>query len=176
MKSGSPAGWNPCGRNGKSVSEAMNITTPANEATRLTVNTPKEKAPPAQFGRVVAKLGKLTGEVRVRVVPTLPYKPNFANIPEKRTPGDDEGGIMSSDLPSLPNFEHLRKQAKALLDDYRQGKAGAVARLAGGSGRRARAAPKLADAQRVIARDHGFASWARLKKHVEAVAAAAEGS
>jgi outer membrane protein assembly factor BamB len=54
-------------------------------ATKVTINT--EKAPPAQFGRVVAKLGELTAEVRVRVVPHLPYKPNFANIPEKRTPG-----------------------------------------------------------------------------------------
>jgi hypothetical protein len=53
--------------------------------TKLTIN--KEKAPPAQFGRVVATLGKLSADVRVRVVPTLPYKPNFANIPEKRTPG-----------------------------------------------------------------------------------------
>jgi outer membrane protein assembly factor BamB len=54
-------------------------------ATKVTIN--KEKAPPAQFGRVVAKLGKLTAEVRVRVVPTYPYVPNFANIPLKRTPG-----------------------------------------------------------------------------------------
>jgi outer membrane protein assembly factor BamB len=56
-------------------------------ATTLTVNTPQEKAPPAQFGRVVAKLGQLTADVRVRVAPTLPYRPNFDNIPEKRTPG-----------------------------------------------------------------------------------------
>jgi outer membrane protein assembly factor BamB len=55
------------------------------KATKVTIN--KDKAPPAQFGRVVAKHGKHTAEVRVRVVPTLPYKPNFANIPEKRTPG-----------------------------------------------------------------------------------------
>jgi outer membrane protein assembly factor BamB len=52
---------------------------------KLTIN--KDKAPPAQFGRVIGKLGDLKTEVRVRVVPTLPYKPNFANIPEKRTPG-----------------------------------------------------------------------------------------
>jgi outer membrane protein assembly factor BamB len=59
----------------------------AEHGNATTVTIAKEKAPPAQFGRVVAKLGKLSGEVRVRVVPTLPYKPNFANIPEKRTPG-----------------------------------------------------------------------------------------
>ena len=38
-------------------------------STRLTV----AKAPPGQFGRVVARYGKLTGEVRVRVAPVLPY-------------------------------------------------------------------------------------------------------
>lgn len=43
--------------------------------------------PPAQFGRVIAKAGDLTGEVRVRMVPKLPYAPNFANVPEGRTPG-----------------------------------------------------------------------------------------
>ncbi len=54
-------------------------------STKVTVD--KENAPPAQFGRVLAKHGGLTAEVRVRVVPHLPYKPNFANIPLKRTPG-----------------------------------------------------------------------------------------
>jgi outer membrane protein assembly factor BamB len=61
------------------------LSSDSGATTKVTIN--KEKAPPAQFGRVVAKAGKLTAEVRVRVVPTLPYKPNFANIPEKRTPG-----------------------------------------------------------------------------------------
>jgi len=44
-------------------------------------------APPAQFGRVLAKVGDMVCEARVRVVPNLPYRPNFANIPEGRTPG-----------------------------------------------------------------------------------------
>ena len=51
--------------------------------TKLTV----APAPPAQFGRVVAKLGKVEGEVRVRVAPKLPYKPDFSKVPESRTPG-----------------------------------------------------------------------------------------
>lgn len=54
-------------------------------STSVTIN--KEKATPAQFGRVVARFGDLSAECRVRVVPTLPYKPNFSNIPEGRTPG-----------------------------------------------------------------------------------------
>ena len=45
------------------------------------------KMPPAQFGRVIAKAGNVTGEARVRVAPVLPYAPDFSKIPEKRTPG-----------------------------------------------------------------------------------------
>jgi hypothetical protein len=45
------------------------------------------KAPPGQFGMVLAKAEGLTGQARVRVVPTLPYSPDFERIPEGRTPG-----------------------------------------------------------------------------------------
>jgi outer membrane protein assembly factor BamB len=46
------------------------------------------KAPNGQFGRVVAKVGKLTAFVRVRVSPTLPYFyfNDFKNVPVGRTP------------------------------------------------------------------------------------------
>lgn len=50
-------------------------------------NLAAKPQPPAQFGRVIATAGKVTGYARARVVPKLPYSPNFANIPEKRTPG-----------------------------------------------------------------------------------------
>lgn len=79
---------------------------------------------------------------------------------------------MSSDLPPLPSLEHLRKQAKALLSDYRQGNAEAVERLRSKGASPPDATAKLADAQRAIAREYGFASWARLKKHVESAVAA----
>jgi hypothetical protein len=50
-------------------------------------------------------------------------------------------------LPDRPNLRHLRNQAKDLL--------------------RAGRAPSLADAQFQIARLYGFASWPKLKAHVE---------
>lgn len=53
------------------------------KATTLTAG----KMPPAQFGQVVAKVGKLTGEARVRVVPVLPYVMDFEKVPVGRTPG-----------------------------------------------------------------------------------------
>jgi hypothetical protein len=63
---------------------------------------------------------------------------------------------MSRDLPPNPNLEHLKKQAKALLEKLRQQKADAT----------------LVDAQHALAREYGFASWPKLKAHVDALPAA----
>lgn len=54
---------------------------------------------------------------------------------------------MSRQLPENPNLQYLKKQAKQLL---RSGKA-----------------DKLTDAQRVLANEYGFATWAKLKSHIE---------
>jgi ankyrin repeat protein len=56
---------------------------------------------------------------------------------------------MSHQLPEKPNLEYLKKQAKELLRSMGQG--------------------KLADAQHALAHEYGFASWAKLKSHVEAL-------
>ena len=58
---------------------------------------------------------------------------------------------MSRELPEYPSLEHLKKQAKDLLHAGR--------------------ATKLAEAQRLVAQDYGFQSWAKLKAHVESFAA-----
>lgn len=52
-------------------------------------------------------------------------------------------------LPDRPNLRHLRDQARDVV--------------------RAGAAPTLAAAQLKVARDYGFASWAKLKRHVESL-------
>ena len=67
---------------------------------------------------------------------------------------------MSLELPSKPNLEHLQKQAKQLLRKLQQGDPAADW--------------KLADAQHTLARDYGFASWPKLKEHVETLARARE--
>jgi outer membrane protein assembly factor BamB len=51
-------------------------------STKLTVGG----NPPAQFGRVVAKMGGLTAYARVRVAPMMPYTMDFAKVPLGRTP------------------------------------------------------------------------------------------
>ena len=64
---------------------------------------------------------------------------------------------MSQPLPARPDLEHLRKQAKALLDDLRARYPEA----------------KLAEALHLVARRYGFPSWPKLKAHVSSLVAAA---
>ena len=61
---------------------------------------------------------------------------------------------MSRQLPDHPSLEYLKKQAKALLQELKQRDPAA----------------RLADAQHALAREYGFASWPRLKTHVESLA------
>ena len=83
---------------------------------------------------------------------------------------------MKRSLPSDPNLPQLRHQAKDLLKRWRAGDAVAVARcrehacLAHAPESNAPAAtPSLSVAQLVIAREYGFASWPKLKLHIEAL-------
>ena len=64
---------------------------------------------------------------------------------------------MSRHLPDRPNLEYLKKEAKSLLDTMQQSNRSA----------------QLADAQHALARDYGFASWPKLKAHVESIAGTA---
>jgi ankyrin repeat protein len=82
---------------------------------------------------------------------------------------------MSKSLPSRPSLEQLRNQAKDLRKQFLAGERTAVERVrefrpdlkktnsAGGGEFR------LHDAQFVIAREYGFASWPKLKEHVESI-------
>jgi ankyrin repeat protein len=73
-------------------------------------------------------------------------------------------------LPARPSLEQLRKRAKDLLRAARAGDAAATARFRDTDPRWASAAGAtsaiLADAQLVIAREHGFRSWGQLVHHV----------
>lgn len=60
-------------------------------------------------------------------------------------------GVMSRHLPSRPNLEHLKKQAKARLAELQQLDPNA----------------QLTDAQHALACEYGFASWLKLKAEVE---------
>jgi hypothetical protein len=58
---------------------------------------------------------------------------------------------MYRPLPERPSLEYLKKEAKELLRKLQQKRADA----------------KLADAQHALARQYGFTSWPRLRRHVE---------
>jgi ankyrin repeat protein len=73
-----------------------------------------------------------------------------------------------SSLPARPSLEQLKKRAKELLRAIRAADPAAAQRLRVHLPRPAGEAT-LADAQLVIAREHGFASWARLKRHIQSV-------
>ena len=72
-----------------------------------------------------------------------------------------------SRLPNRPSLVQLRKQAKELLQQSRNGDPSAIDRL-----RKYKpnvSDPILADAQFVLAREHGFESWPKLVQHLHAV-------
>jgi ankyrin repeat protein len=68
-----------------------------------------------------------------------------------------------ADLPARPSLDHLRREARDLLRAAQSGDTAAADRIRGVS-----AAPTLASAQLAVAREYGFASWARLKTAVQA--------
>jgi hypothetical protein len=82
--------------------------------------------------------------------------------------------------PDRLNLDHLKKQAKELIRRYRSGEPAAMARfrsaLPAAAGRNDHdilsLELRLHDAQSCIGREHGFVSWADLKRYVEVQAEA----
>lgn len=75
-------------------------------------------------------------------------------------------------LPSRPDIDQLKRQAKDLLAGCRRGDPSALERLRAAlpamAGRDREASPRLHDAQSCLAREYGFVSWADLKAFVQA--------
>lgn len=77
-------------------------------------------------------------------------------------------------LPVRPDLNQYKKQAKELLRACRAGDSDALARVEAHHPRASSAAAmKLADAQVVIAREHGFESWPKFASHIEQLRIAA---
>jgi hypothetical protein len=75
-------------------------------------------------------------------------------------PGSEEDGMRQ--LPERPDLDQLRRQARELLRAAVKGDPRAVRRI-----RALSKPPTLSAAQLAIAREYGFASWARLKAAVD---------
>jgi hypothetical protein len=82
---------------------------------------------------------------------------------------------MSKKLPAQPSLDQLKNQARDLQKAHNNGAADACSRLKEFLPRcAALSAPEIAaaklnlrDAQQVIAREYGFSSWQKLKRHLE---------
>lgn len=75
---------------------------------------------------------------------------------------------MKKQLPPRPNLEQLKKQAKTLLKGYQASDTEVFRRVEEHHPRWQNTSDRLtlSDAQLVLAREYGFASWATLRKHV----------
>ena len=73
-------------------------------------------------------------------------------------------------LPQNPNLKLINDEAKNLLHDFHHGSTLAPARYSLFDSLSDTASPRLADAQHLIAREYGFASWPKLKLRVDELA------
>ncbi len=114
--------------------------------------------------------------------PSQPWQPQ---LPTPLAPAPRSTPPAAGGLPPQPSLEQLKKRAKTLLAAARSGDPDALQRLqryfpalhpathAAPSGARASDSatvalqPTLAQAQLVIAREHGFPSWTRLRRAIE---------
>jgi dienelactone hydrolase len=85
--------------------------------------------------------------------------------------------VVSPRLPEKPDLDQYRTQAKELRDSLRAAEPAALERLAHFHPRTIEpATAKLADAQLIIAREHGCASWPELKGRIAALTKPASAS
>lgn len=75
--------------------------------------------------------------------------------------------VLNHQLPDRADFQHLREEAKTLLRELNSSQPSALELAASLDPSLIASRAKLADAQRLIARKYGFASWNQLKEAVE---------
>jgi hypothetical protein len=97
------------------------------------------------------------------------------SIRRRPASADDGRSLVVKSLPLAPSLEFERKQAKALLRALHDGDPDALERLVAAHPKLRSPTPEssaelqLADAQLVIAREYGFASWPRLVHYFAAL-------
>lgn len=76
--------------------------------------------------------------------------------------------LPTRQLREHPDLDQLKRQAKELLEAYRNGVAGATAEVRAHYKSSAESKDlTLSHAQLVLARSYGFASWSKLKAYVD---------
>ena len=77
--------------------------------------------------------------------------------------------VPTRTLADRPHLDQLRRQARELLDAFREGSAGAAEEVLAHYRHADPASFALHDAQLVLARAYGFDSWPKLKAFVDGV-------
>jgi hypothetical protein len=110
---------------------------------------------------------------------------NLSSCPDLADQGRNQGGkvmaTVSRGLPEQPHLDIPKREARELLDLWRAGRPDALERVRHrlpkfkeSSDAAVIAAAKLSDAQLVVAREYGFATWAELKQRIAVRGAANE--
>ncbi len=73
---------------------------------------------------------------------------------------------MCRELFSEANLQDIRKEARDLLSNLRRGDAAAIGRYHSLDPLAGTYLPSLSDAQYIIAREYGYASWRKLKERL----------
>jgi len=74
---------------------------------------------------------------------------------------------MCASLPHHPKLGDAKKEARKLLHDAQRRDAAALKRFFSFQSWDRMTEPRLADAQYIIARERGFASWKKLTEHLD---------
>jgi hypothetical protein len=74
---------------------------------------------------------------------------------------------MQHALPSNPNLEHMKREARHLLHGLLTRESSAFRRFYSIDHLAGAYRPNLADAQYVIAREHGFSSWRKMEAQIK---------
>ena len=73
---------------------------------------------------------------------------------------------MRTDLPTQPNPDDIKKEVQNLLHALRRGDAAARSRYCSIVSLADLSDPRIEDAQYIIAREHGYSSWPKLKEQL----------
>jgi hypothetical protein len=73
---------------------------------------------------------------------------------------------MCTDLSSQANLDNIKKEARNLLHALQRRDPTALRRYYSIDSLNGLSQPRLDDAQYIIAREHGYSSWQKLKEHL----------
>jgi len=82
-------------------------------------------------------------------------------------PREQRTKVMQHALPSNPNLDHMRREARYLLHGLLTRESSALRRFYSIDPSAGASQPNLADAQYVIAREHGFSSWRKMEAQIK---------